>query len=126
MEHYTNEQTLQTTPENDKSDIEAMYHNQLAQSVYAGFGIRFWSFIIDLLIIFGIRGLILKPIYHFTHIDEHKLWIEYFSLGHLLDALVFYLYFVLLTKFFKQTIGKMICNIDCICRFWYNVLEYYY
>ena len=111
MEQYTNEQTLQTTPENDKSDIEAMYQKQLAQSVYAGFGIRFWSFIIDLLIIFGIRGLILKPIYHFTHIDEIKLWIEYFSLGHLLDALVFYLYFVLLTKFFKQTIGKMICNI---------------
>ncbi|MCE5033170.1 MULTISPECIES: RDD family protein [Staphylococcus] len=111
MEQYTNEQTLQTTPENDKSDIEAMYHKQLAQSVYAGFGIRFWSFIIDLLIIFGIQGLILKPIYHFTHIDELKLWIEYFSLGHILDAVVFYLYFVLLTKFFKQTIGKMICNI---------------
>ncbi|MDN8814719.1 RDD family protein, partial [Staphylococcus aureus] len=53
----------------------------------------------------------LKPIYHFTQIDELKLWIDYFSLGHVLDALVFYLYFVLLTKFFKQTIGKMICNI---------------
>lgn len=79
MEQYTNQQTLQSTPENDKSDIEAMYHEQLTNSVYAGFGIRFWSFIIDLLIVFGIQGLLLKPIYHFTQIDELKLWIDYFS-----------------------------------------------
>ena len=35
MEQYTNQQTLQSTPENDKSDIEAMYHEQLTKSVYA-------------------------------------------------------------------------------------------
>src|SRR5699024_6133156 len=29
----------------------------------------------------------------------------------MLDALIFYIYFVLMTKFFKQTIGKMIWNI---------------
>lgn len=94
-----------------QTESDALAHNQLAKALYAGFGIRFCSFLIDLLIIFGIQSIILKSIYHFTHIDNAKLWIDYFSVGHVLDALVFYLYFVLLTKYFKQTIGKMILNI---------------
>lgn len=94
-----------------KIDTDALYHEQMLKALYAGFGIRFCAFIIDLLIIFGVHSLILKPIYHFTNLDSVKLWIDYFSVGHLLDALVFYLYFVLMTKYFKQTLGKMICNI---------------
>jgi small-conductance mechanosensitive channel len=90
---------------------EALIHEQMVKSIYAGFGIRFWSFLIDLLVIFGVHSLILKPIYHFTKIDDIKIWINYFSVGHILDAIVFYLYFVLLTRFFQQTLGKMICNI---------------
>jgi uncharacterized RDD family membrane protein YckC len=90
---------------------EALIHEQMVKSIYAGFGIRFWSFLIDLLVIFGVHSLILKPIYHFTNIDDIKIWINYFSVGHILDAIVFYLYFVLLTRFFQQTLGKMICNI---------------
>lgn len=110
--NYTNPQekdVVQSAPIENESD--ELIHEQMIKSIYAGFGIRFWSFLIDLLIIFGVNSIILKPIYHFTKIDNIKLWIDYFSVGHLLDALVFYLYFVLLTKYFKQTLGKMICNI---------------
>ncbi|MEB7461209.1 RDD family protein [Staphylococcus succinus] len=113
MENLKNE-PLQNSEKDiitERSETEAMYHNQLVKALYAGFGIRFCSFIIDLLIVFCIHSIILKPIYALTHIDTVKLWIDYFSVGHLLDAIVFYLYFVLLTKYFKQTIGKMICNI---------------
>src|SRR5699024_4636031 len=94
-----------------QEEVDTIYHNQLAKVLYAGFGIRFWSFLVDLLIIFGIHSIILKPLYHFANIDSVKLWIDYFSVGHLLDALFFYLYFVLLTKYFKQTVSKMIFNI---------------
>ncbi|WP_336848915.1 RDD family protein [Staphylococcus nepalensis] len=111
MDKHTNEEAVQNDSKNHTSEIETLYHQQLAKSLYAGFGIRFWSFIIDLLIIFGLHSLVLKPIYQFTNIDEMRLWIDYFSIGHMLDALIFYIYFVLMTKFFKQTIGKMICNI---------------
>lgn len=106
---YSDEEKINS----DSKQVETndLYHEQIAKALYAGFGLRFCAFIIDLLIIFGIESLILKPIYHFTNIDSMKLWIDYFSVGHLLNALVFYLYFVLLTKYFKQTLGKMICNI---------------
>lgn len=106
---YSDEEKINS----DSKQVETsdLYHEQIAKALYVGFGLRFCAFIIDLLIIFGIESLILKPIYHFTNIDSMKLWIDYFSVGHLLNALVFYLYFVLLTKYFKQTLGKMICNI---------------
>ncbi|ASE59149.1 RDD family protein [Staphylococcus saprophyticus] len=111
MENIQDSVSEYTKDSAQKIDTDALYHEQMLKALYAGFGIRFCAFIIDLLIIFGVHSLILKPIYHFTNLDSAKLWIDYFSVGHLLDALVFYLYFVLMTKYFKQTLGKMICNI---------------
>ncbi|MCU5746113.1 RDD family protein [Staphylococcus sp. SQ8-PEA] len=96
---------------NEQQEVDEIYKESIINQVYAGFGIRFVSFVIDCLIISGFQGLVFKPIYHATHIDEVKLWINYFSIDHLITALVFYLYFVLMTKYFKQTLGKMICNI---------------
>lgn len=106
---YSDEEKINS--DSKRVETSDLYREQIAKALYVGFGLRFCAFIIDLLIIFGIESLILKPIYHFTNIDSMKLWIDYFSVGHLLNALVFYLYFVLLTKYFKQTLGKMICNI---------------
>lgn len=106
-----NQETAASQSATNEPVSNELIHEQMINSIYAGFGIRFWSFIIDLLIIFGIHSIILKPIYYLTKIDNIKLWIDYFSVGHMLDAVVFYLYFVLLTKYFKQTLGKMICNI---------------
>ena len=111
MENIQDSVSEYTKDSAQKIDTDALYHEQMLKALYAGFGIRFCAFIIDLLIIFGVHSLILKPIYHFTNLDSAKIWIDYFSVGHLLDALVFYLYFVLMTKYFKQTLGKMICNI---------------
>ncbi|MDW8798503.1 RDD family protein [Staphylococcus pseudoxylosus] len=107
-EYRDNEKISNDSKKDETSDL---YHEQISKALYAGFGIRFFAFIIDLLIIFGVESFILKPIYHFTNINSLKLLIDYFSVEHLLNALVFYLYFVLLTKYFKQTLGKMICNV---------------
>ncbi|WP_251519872.1 MULTISPECIES: RDD family protein [Staphylococcus] len=106
---HSSQQDAQT--QTNQSETSDLYHQEVAKAIYAGFGIRFFSFIIDLLVLFGVGAFVLSPIYAFTHIDEAKLWIDYFSIGHLIDALLFYLYFVLMTKYFKQTIGKMIFNI---------------
>ncbi|MEJ7540509.1 RDD family protein [Staphylococcus intermedius] len=78
---------------------------------YAGFGRRFFSYIIDLAILWGFTQIVLNPIYALTGIDSWKLWIDYFSVGHLVDALIYFAYFVLLTKYFQQTVGKMILGI---------------
>lgn len=92
-------------------DTTHLYHDSIQSSLYAGFWIRFLSFIIDLLVIFGINALIIQPLLHLFGLEDVKIWIQYFSLEHILEALVFYLYFVLLTKQFKQTLGKMIVAI---------------
>lgn len=87
-------------------ELSNLYYEGVREQIYAGFGIRLVSFIIDLLIIHGLQRLILAPLNHFTHIPDWKLWINYFSVDHLVKALIFYLYFVLLTKYLKQTCRK--------------------
>ncbi|WP_278925444.1 RDD family protein [Staphylococcus auricularis] len=116
VEIYNGKQYVQQPAETLASNREdpkqaQLNHDALAKQLYAGFGIRLLSYIIDILVLFGIKSLILTPIYHFTHIDEVELFIPYLDIDHILDALFFYLYFVLMTKYFKQTLGKMICNI---------------
>jgi len=115
MKNIENDNSQSTQNQADTQSLEsekdALYQKQMQKALYAGFGIRFCAFIIDCLIVFGVHSIILKPIYHFTNIDSAKLWIDYFSVDHILGALLFYLYFVLLTKYYKQTLGKMICNI---------------
>lgn len=88
------------------------YQYELNAFLYAGFGRRFFSYIIDLLILWGFTQLVLNPIYQWTHIDEWQLWIGYFSVGHILDALIYFAYFTLMTKYFQQTLGKMILGIS--------------
>ncbi|WP_245338065.1 RDD family protein [Staphylococcus sp. GDX8P114P-2] len=130
-QYNEDETTARPTMNNENNDntpkSDDLVHKQIMKVIYAGFGIRFVSFIIDLLILFGIHSLLLKPIFAFAQIDKQKLWIDYFSVAHLLDALIFYLYFVLMTKFFRQTLGKMICNIrverdDRLALTWKDVL----
>ncbi|MCY6990712.1 RDD family protein [Staphylococcus argensis] len=108
MFHNTESHTSQQA---NSDELSNLYYQGVREQIYAGFGIRLVSFIIDVLIIHGLQRLILAPLNHFTHIPDWKLWINYFSVDHLVKALIFYLYFVLLTKCFKQTLGKMICNI---------------
>ncbi|ADX76360.1 RDD family protein [Staphylococcus pseudintermedius] len=83
---------------------------------YAGFGRRFLSYIIDLAILWGVTQIVLNPIYGLTGIDSWKLWIDKFSLGHMLDVLIYFSYFVLMTKYFQQTVGKMIVGIKVYHR----------
>ena len=52
------------------------------------FWYKVWSFIIGYSLYLAFRTII-KTAISFTQIDELKLWIDYFSLGHVLDALVF-------------------------------------
>ncbi|EKU50220.1 RDD family protein [Staphylococcus massiliensis] len=95
-------------PKNTQSDFE----REVESIYYAGFGLRFLSYIIDLLMLWGITSIILKPIYSLTKVNEAKFFIDYLSVDHIMDALFYFLYFILMTYFFKQTIGKMILGIS--------------
>lgn len=84
---------------------------QVDLNAYAGFWMRFWAYIVDVLVIVALRQLVLSPVVGFLGFEQNT---GMFSVQNILSALVFYLYFVLMTKYFNQTLGKMIFGLKVI------------
>ncbi|RSL33006.1 RDD family protein [Salibacterium salarium] len=79
---------------------------------YAGFWTRFWAYIIDLVIVFSLNGLLLSPLW-FTG-GGHINVLEFFTLQGILSAVTSYAYFLLMTKWRGQTLGKMILGLKVV------------
>ncbi|WP_231514880.1 RDD family protein [Oceanobacillus salinisoli] len=82
------------------------------RSPYAGFWMRFWAYLADLIIVFSINGIILSPLRFLN--DGAAIDIGFWTLSGILSSIVFYLYFVLMTKFYQQTLGKMIFGLKVV------------
>lgn len=79
---------------------------------YAGFWMRFWAYLTDLIVVFSVNGILLIP---FKFINEGAvISIGFWSLAGIIGVLIFYLYFLLMTKHFGQTLGKMIFGLKVI------------
>lgn len=99
--------------DNPMLDTEKKMHYQLK---VAGFWPRFWAYLIDLLIISSLGGLIIKPIFRVADwaiINPPFLLFTPYKLTMLIMAL---LYFALMTKYYNQTVGKMILGIKVIAQ----------
>ncbi|QPC47232.1 RDD family protein [Mangrovibacillus cuniculi] len=85
----------------------------LGQHVYyAGFWMRFWAYLLDLIVIFSIHGIITKPLLRIVGVDiPGNGWITPYMV---VSAVVFYGYFVLMTKWKGQTLGKMVFGLRVI------------
>ena len=79
---------------------------------YAGFWMRFWAYLADLVIVFSINGIVLSPLKFMN--EGRPIEIGYWTVAGILSLLVLYLYFILMTKFYGQTIGKMIFGLKVI------------
>lgn len=80
----------------------------------AGFWIRFWAYLIDLIIISAFSGLIVKPVFRiFDWAITDPVFLLY-SPYKTVMLILFLAYFLLMTKFFGQTAGKMICGIRVV------------
>lgn len=72
----------------------------------AGFWMRFWAFIIDVLIVSAIVGILVNPIFNlFDWSLSDSSWYAPITI---ISAIFYYAYFVLMTKYLQQTVGKMI------------------
>lgn len=78
---------------------------------YAGFWIRFWAYLADLIVVFALGGLIVKPIFRIAGWEIANPSFLFFTPFKLTMLVVFFLYFVLMTKYFQQTLGKMMFGI---------------
>src|SRR5690625_5349791 len=72
---------------------------------------RFWAFLTDLIVIFSINGLLLFPL---KFISNGVIDVGFWTLNGILSAIVFYIYFLLMTKYFGQTLGKMLFGLRVI------------
>ncbi|WP_163581458.1 RDD family protein [Gracilibacillus saliphilus] len=79
---------------------------------YAGFWMRFWAYLVDLIIVFSINGILLVP-FKFIN-DGFTMGIGFWTVAGIISSIVFYLYFLLMTKFYNQTLGKMIFGLRVI------------
>jgi len=95
----------------DKS-IEETPVDQQGTDRFAGFWMRFWAFLADLLIIFSINGILLSPLRFMN--EGAEIYINIWTLHGIMAAIVFYLYFLILTKKLGQTMGKMIFGLKVI------------
>lgn len=78
----------------------------------AGFWIRFWAYLIDVVIVFSINGIVLAPIAFVRDLPMFE-W-QVISVAGILSGFVYYLYFLFMTKIFQQTLGKMVMGIKVI------------
>lgn len=79
---------------------------------YAGFWMRFWAYLLDLIVVGSISRLLVYPLFRAVGIDTTGDGL--FSAVNIATALVFYLYFVLMTKWWGQTVGKMVFGLKVI------------
>lgn len=86
--------------------------SEQAEYKYAGFWTRFWAYLIDGVIVFSINGILLSPLMFLN--EGNQLEIGFWTLNGILAGIVYYLYFLLMTRFFQQTVGKMILGIKVI------------
>jgi uncharacterized RDD family membrane protein YckC len=89
-------------------------HHQIekVQLPYAGFWMRFWAYCIDLIVVGSIDRLLVKPILKALDVSPYALPV--FTPLTIATAITFYLYFVLMTKGFRQTLGKMVLGLKVI------------
>lgn len=78
----------------------------------AGFWMRFWAYVTDLIIVFSINGIILTILNNFFNTDQ--LFISVWAFNGMISSIIFYVYFLVMTKYYGQTLGKMIFGLKVI------------
>lgn len=80
---------------------------------FAGFWMRFWAYLIDAIVIFSISGLftsVLSLADSFSSFSLFGVW----TAKAIVVGIIYYSYFLIMTKTTGQTLGKMIFNLKVI------------
>ncbi|WP_445489464.1 RDD family protein [Niallia sp. 03133] len=104
-----------TDEEKEASSLNKEDEAPVSQEVkfhYAGFWMRFWAYLADLLIIGSLNRILIYPVCRWLDLPLHEGGL--FTAVNISTAILFYLYFVLMTKYLKQTLGKMIFGLKVI------------
>ncbi|UOR13760.1 RDD family protein [Halobacillus amylolyticus] len=106
------ETTEQQTADMTVMNMFKSQKNDIQRVLYAGFGTRLVAYLIDLIVIWGVNSIVTRPLLNLFNLEEAKLWINMFSASNIMTSIIFFLYFILMTKFFRATLGKMILGLS--------------
>jgi uncharacterized RDD family membrane protein YckC len=96
------QQVIFTNPSQERTVAEFVTYSQKE----AGFWMRFWAFLIDTLIVSAIIGICINPIFYLFDWDLGST--NWYAPIVIISGIIYYTYFILMTKIFAQTVGKMI------------------
>lgn len=108
----SNEQQLITSNEELVSNVNSEGEDSAKDYKYAGFWMRFWAYLLDIIVIGSINRILVYPIFRVFDIPMNENSI--FTPVSIITAVIFYAYFVLMTKYFGQTLGKMVFGLKVI------------
>lgn len=109
---------LNNQQSSDLSEIERLRNDIRTQTIqaipirYAGFWMRFWAYLLDLIVVGSIERIIIKPVFRVLDISLADPGM--FAPISIAAAITFYAYFVFMTKIFGQTLGKMVFGIKVV------------
>lgn len=96
-----------------KQPLETQYQSEVkTMNHYAGFWMRFWAYLFDILVVGSVNRIIIYPVFALLGMNTSRDGI--ISPIEIVTAITFFLYFVLMTKYFNQTLGKMIFGLKVV------------
>ncbi|WP_438311492.1 RDD family protein [Sporosarcina sp. FA9] len=108
----------QLNPAEMPIDLNKSYNQTIETNQYrpkiAGFWIRFWAYSIDVLVVYALSGLFIKPVFRAFDVSVSSPIFLFFNTYKITALLLFLAYFLLMTKFLHQTVGKMILGIKVV------------
>lgn len=100
---------METNDYQEIANDERFEHHSIR---YAGFWMRFWAYLLDLVVVGSMVRLMIKPLFRMLDIPLAES--NMFAPVSIASAVIFYLYFVLMTKYFNQTLGKMVFGLKVV------------
>lgn len=79
---------------------------------YAGFWMRFWAYLLDVIVIGSVVRLFIKPVLRLMDVSVYDT--GFLAPITIISGAIFFLYFILMTKYFGQTLGKMVFGLKVI------------
>jgi len=99
------------------TELQALYRTEADEGTvpsewrYAGFWMRFWAFIFDMVLVSSLTTVLLIP---FNLEIQQMTIIWNITFVGILGLFITYVYFLLMTKITGQTLGKMILGIKVV------------
>ena len=84
---------------------------EIAPLQFAGFWMRFWAYLADLVVIGSLNRILIHPIFSLMDSDST---FSFLIAEMITTGIVYYAYFVLMTKYLSQTLGKMIFGLKVV------------